>query len=162
MLPAVVVDGVLAEEIEGALAWASRHRLVLDWNAATRTLRAALEQRDTLERFYLQGQFNDYKALPPTWVWCDRAWCNAGAPHLSPKPGRSPFGSSMFIKNNNTAIICAPFNRLAFGVHGGPHSDWGDPVQWMNAGGRHIRATTIGDMLQSIQRDFRHTGGRMG
>ena len=76
-------------------------------------------------------------------------------------PQRSPNGSSMFIRHNGLCVICAHFNRLAYGVKGGPHSDWGDPAQWTTAGKGYIHAVTIGDMLQSILRDFNYTEGRM-
>lgn len=161
MLPAVVVDAALEAELEGAIAWAARHELDLIWLPADRILRVTLVQAETQERFFLQAQCDSYKALPPMWDWRDQDWSGAPAPSLSPSSKATPFGSSMFINNKGRAIICAPFNRLAYGLHGGPHSDWGDPAQWMTAGGSHVRATSIGDMLQAILRDFRYTTGRM-
>ena len=161
MLPAVVVDAALEAELDGAMAWAMRHELDLTWVPADRMLRVMLVQAETQERFFLQAQCDSYKALPPIWDWRDEQWCGAPSTHLSPNPKATPFGSSMFIARKGRAIICAPFNRLAYGVHDGPHSDWGDPAQWMTVGGTHVRATTLGDMLQAILRDFRYTNGRM-
>ena len=68
----------------------------------------------------------------------------------------------MFFRHGNRGIICAPFNRLAYNSHQGPHSDWGGPAQWMTAGPQYVHAVTIGDMLQSILRDFSFSKGRMG
>ena len=108
----------------------------------------------------LQGEFSDYKALPPVWDWRDKEWEKSSEPALSPNPVDNPLGST-FLLHHDKAIICAHFNRLAYGNHGGPHSDWGDPAQWTTTGSGHIRAVTIGDMLQSILRDFCFTKGRM-
>ena len=68
----------------------------------------------------------------------------------------------MFIKHHGRGLICAPFNRLAYGIHNGPHSGWGNPAQWMTAGEGNVHAVRIGDMLNSILRDFRFSKGRMG
>ena len=161
MLPAVVVEAAIAAELDGTRAWAKRYGLDLAWNSAERILRVTLVQANTQEPFFLQGQFDNYKALPPIWDWRDGTWSNPSTLPASPKPGTTPFGSPMFICHNNKAIICAPFNLLAYGTHGGPHSNWGDPAQWMTAGGNYVRATIIGDMLQAILRDFRFTAGHM-
>ncbi len=161
MLPAIVVDAALEAELGGARAWAVRHDLELIWCAPERLLRVVLLQTETKQPFYLQAQCDDYKALPPAWDWRDENWAGAPATHLSPNSQSTPFGGSMFIERQGRAIICAPFNRLAYGTHNGPHSDWGDPAQWLTAGGAHVRATTLGDMLQAILRDFRFTTGRM-
>ena len=67
----------------------------------------------------------------------------------------------MFIQHNSRGIICAPFNRLAYATHDGPHSNWGDAAQWMTAGPGYVYAVTIGDMLQLILRDFSLSKGRM-
>jgi hypothetical protein len=63
--------------------------------------------------------------------------------------------------HNQTAVICAPFNRLAYTDHAGPHGDWGGPQNWLNAGASQVHAETIGDMLQAIYRDFSVTRERM-
>ena len=96
------------------------------------------------------------------WDWRDESWSTNDGLNLSPRPCSAPFGSSIFIQQSNKGIICAPFNLLAYGTHAGPHSDWGNPAQWMTAGPGYVYSVTIGDMLQSILRDFRFTKGRMG
>ena len=162
MLPPAVTDAAIDGELPGAVAWAKRHDIAMDTRSlANRILRAVFVHPVEGEKFYLQGVFDDYKALPPIWEWRDEAWSSPGALRLSPNPGESPFGSPMFIRHGAGAIICAPFNRLAFGVHGGPHSDWENPAQWTTAGRGHVYAVTIGDMLNLIWRDFLHSKGRM-
>ena len=163
MLPPTVTDAAITSEIEGAMAWAVRHGIDLTARMPKeRVLRVVLVQNRSQEKFFLQGQFDQYKALPPVWDWRDANWSDSSRLYLSPKPENTPFGSSMFLVQNNKAIICAPFNRLAFNSHGGPHSDWGEPTQWMTAGNGYVYAVTIGDMLQAILRDFRCTKERMG
>ena len=41
---------------------------------AERIIRLVLVQEDLDEKFYLQGKFDDYKALPPVWDWRDESW----------------------------------------------------------------------------------------
>ena len=141
MLPETVVDAAIKSELKGAMAWAARYGIDITTLMPTdRILRIVLVQEKSQERFFLQGQFDQYKALPPVWDWYDANWSNNGGPCLSPKGVNTPFGGSMFIAHNGKAVICAPFNRLAFGTHAGPHTNWVEPVQWMTTGaGVYIR-----------------------
>ncbi len=162
MLPDIVVNAAIKSELMGTMAWAARHGIeVTTLMPAKKILRIVLIQEISMDRFYLQGQFNQYKAMPPVWDWRDENWSEKGGLCLSPKAEKTPFGSSMFFVNNNRAVICAPFNRLAFHTHGGPHNNWGDPTQWITAGRGYVSAVTIGDMLQAILRDFSYTTERM-
>lgn len=160
LLPTAVVDAALADELPPALAWAERRRIPCEWFAEERELRLQLKQTKSGELFYLGGQFDSYRALPAAWRWFDSTWQRSDGISLSPKPETSLYGSSMFMVKDGRAIICAPFNRLAHASYNGPHPDWGDLANWASAGGNHIRATTIGDMLQAIWRDFSLTRER--
>ena len=163
MLPTAVTDAAIAAELPGAQAWAARNHVALDTQLVReRILRVVLVQGSGNELFYLQGTFEDYRELPPAWDWRDETWSTNKGVYLSPNSPSTPFGSSIFLRHDNEGIICAPFNRLAYNASGGPHSDWGNPAQWMTAGTGYVHAVTIGDMLQSILRDFRLTTGRMG
>ena len=162
MLPAAVTDAAIGDELPGAMAWAKRHNVAMDTQfIADRIIRAVFVQPENGEKFYLRGAFEDYRAYPPIWEWYDESWTTTNDLHLSPQPGNSPIGSSIFIQHNGRGLICAPFNRLAYGEHNGPHTDWGNPAQWITAGQDYIHAITIGDMLNSILRDFRFSDGRM-
>ena len=164
MLSGAVTDATIAHELPGVTAWAARHdQITLDTGFLNqRVIRVVMVQEISGHTFYLQGNLDDYKALPPAWEWRDETWSTNKGLSLSPRPERSPFGSSMFLRGNGTGVICAHFNRLAYGAHGGPHGDWGSEAQWMTAGDGYVRAVTIGDMLQSILRDLRFTKGHMG
>ena len=162
LVPPVVTAAALADELPGAQAWAQRHDVTVDVELLQeRVIRVVLAQEDPVEIFYLQGTFESYRALPPVWQWYDETWSTNEGLHLSPNPTTPPCGSSVFMNYNGRPVICAPFNRLAYNISGGPHSDWGGPAQWMTPRPGCVRAVTIGDMLQSIFRDFRFTRGRM-
>ena len=137
MLPEIVVDYAIASELEGALRWAARHDIDVSTELlAERILRVVLVQEQSRRRFFLQGKFDQYKALPPEWDWRDENWLNDGSRSLSPQPESTPFGNSMFIVYQDKAIICAPFNRLAFRHHGGPHRNWGDLISVGDSSGQ--------------------------
>jgi hypothetical protein len=59
---------------------------------------------------------------------------------------------------HGSGVICAPFNRLAYGEHGGPHGDWGGPLSWLNVRG-HVRATALADMLALIIAHLNYSPG---
>lgn len=166
MLPNEIVDATLEAELPGTLEWARRHKVFVECLLpAERILRVVLIQPSSAKRFFLQGRFDRYKELPPVWDWRDESWTESGHPALGPKPESTVCGSSMFLSHNNDgvvqAIICAPFNRLAFKTEGGPHNDWGNPSQWMTPHPPCVYATTIGDMVQAIYRDFQYTRASM-
>ena len=161
MVPERVTAAVFAEETGAARVWADQERMQFDLVVPEKLVRAIFMQEDSGERFYLQGQFDGYKALPPEWGWCDSQWSGLGNRRLSPKGARTRHGSSMFLDHDGRAVICAPFNRLAFRAHRGPHKDWGELTHWMSAGKGYVHAVTIADMLEVIARDFRYTTGRM-
>ena len=161
MLPDRVTAAALASELEVACAWAEREQVQLDCSLPEKLLRAVLVRDDSPERFYLQGRFDGYKALPPIWEWCDANWANAGDRRLSPNAVPTSHGSSMFLDHRGTAVICAPFNRLAYAANDGPHRDWGELTHWMTVRRGVVYAVEVGDMLHTIARDFRYTSGRM-
>lgn len=162
MLPARVTAAAFSSELEAAREWAKREHVELEILESENLVRVVFVREGSGEQFYLQGRFDGYKELPPKWEWCNSNWSDPGNKQLSPEAAQTPHGSSMFLVQGDKAIICAPFNRLAFKVYDGPHGDWGEMSHWMTAGKGFVYAVTIGDMLQSIHRDFRHTKGRMG
>jgi hypothetical protein len=161
MIPSADTLIIVEDELEGARRWAERHVVPLAWFPEHLELRVNLRQPETLEPFFLRARFDDYRAIPPQWAFTDTAWEISASALVFPKPTPTPHGSSIFLMGPGGAVICVPFNRLAYAEHRGPHGDWGGPSNWLNAGASHIRAETIGDMLQAIRRDFMHTRGRM-
>jgi len=121
-------------------------------------LRATFQQPASEERFFLAGEFRGYKALPPAWEFYDAEWKERALKQLYPAAAGPPGKGSIF---HTKPVICAPFNRLAYKEHGGPHEDWGGPAQWLNAGKDYVQAHTISDMLAVVARDLAYGCGRM-
>lgn len=161
MLPERVTAAIFACEGESAREWAKREHVELKTLNTQKLVRAVFTQEASGERFFLQGLFDTYKALPPEWAWCDSDWSGGGNRSLSPESAPTPYGSSMFLNHGGRAVICAHFNRLAFNAYDGPHGDWGELSHWMSASQGHVYAVTIADMLNSIVRDFQCATGRM-
>ena len=65
--------------------------------------------------------------------------------HPQPGAGKGITGSIF----HSSGRICAPFNRLAYHQHGGPHNNWGGPECWLNVKGQ-IRETDLAGMFASI------------
>jgi len=145
-------------ELEQATPWITRRGLAVDWEPSELRLRTVLAQSGTEEQFFLQGTFDSYKELPPVWEFYDSDWQCSREKRLYPANSPCPFRSSIFHGN---PVICAPFNRLAYKQLGGPHGNWGGPDNWRHVEGSHLKATTVGGMLQHIRRHLRPTRGRM-
>jgi hypothetical protein len=161
VIPAEQTLIILADELEGARSWAERHGVTMEWLPGSLELHVTLVQPETNYPFLLRGRFLDYRALPPEWTFSDEKWQQSGRRCDSPKGVPIGRWGTIFIDYEGIAVICAPFNRLAYREHAGPHADWSGPANWLNAAAGRIHADTIGDMLQSIYRDFLFTRERM-
>ena len=162
MIPRETTVLHIREELVGATAWAARHTVELEWLETDLELRAVFTHPVSAERFFLRGVFDDFRYLPPILTFNDEVWGGALVPVNYPRVLRPQFGSTLFIMNNRTPVICAPFNRLAYAEQGGPHGDWQGPSNWLSAGqAGQVKAHFIGDMLQAIHRDFIHSEGRL-
>ncbi|HVT70443.1 MAG TPA: hypothetical protein VHF26_22040, partial [Trebonia sp.] len=103
----------------------------------------------------LHADLAGYRALPPAWTVIPPD-ATAPATYRFPAGGTLPGGvGSVF---HNSKVICAPFNRLAYQQHAGPHSDWGGPAAWLSVRG-HVRATTLAEMLAQIIMHLRYSPG---
>lgn len=147
------------EELEPAREWARRAGVELMWRRETLEIRAVFKQRSSGDRFFLLGNLDGYKAVPPAWEFCDAGWGSSGTKGNYPRQATINGIGSIF---HSKPVICAPFNRLAYQTHGGPHADWGGPEQWLKAAPGSARADTLADMLALIARDMNYSKGRMG
>jgi hypothetical protein len=149
------------EELPGARASAARHGVSLVWAPEGLQVRAVLTQPETNELFFLRGIFDDYREIAPAWTFTDETWTASPSTFLFPRAGTLPNGGSSIF--HPTAVICAPFNRLAYAQHAGPHNDWGGPASWLTAGQPdQVKAHYLGDMLSVVYQHFVVTRGRMG
>lgn len=159
VLPREVTSNLVEHEMQAVYAWAERHKVQLNWNPLTLHLQVRFVQPETEDHFFLLGSFEGYREEPPSWIFSDSSWTQSNVRCNYPLPSiKGPWGSSVF---HSSGLICAPFNRLAYAAHQGPHRDWGSLAGWLHAGAGRVKATTIGDMLQVIRRDFLLTRGRM-
>lgn len=152
----------IESELGGARAWAARHNVPLVWLPEQLELRVTFVQPETAEPFYLRGRVENYREVPPAWTFTDSQWTAEAQRQYFPRPAPVARGiASIF---HPQPVICAPFNRLAYRYDNvaGPHSDWGGPANWLNAGAStQVRAEYIGDMLSVMHAHFAVTRGRM-
>jgi hypothetical protein len=164
VLPATDVRAVVEVELDAARAWASRNGAGLEWIPDELELRMTLSQLETNELFFFRGRFDDYQAIAPHWQCVSATWLGGDVLSDYPKPKEGLPRASIYLVHTvagaRTPVICAPFNRLAYAEHKGPHGDWGAPANWLAAPQAHVRATTIPDMLSVLQLHFLATRGR--
>ena len=160
MIPRATTFALVEHELAPALQWAERRSIELTWHPEILEVRAVLTQRATGEKYFLAGQLDGYRAVPPAWEFRDAQWSDSRNKRNYPRAAVIPGvgNSSMFHPN---PVICAAFNRLAYQQNGGPHGDWGGPEQWLHAGAGYVQAHTLGDMLAAIARDLAYSEGRM-
>lgn len=161
MVPKDSTVRVVEHELEGANTWANRYGVSLRWYPDKLELHVAMEQASTGDMFYLLGRFDDYREEPPEWLFCDERWVWKVDRKYFPQPQSASIGSTFLSSGPKAPVICAPFNRLAYAEHDGPHDDWGGPAQWITPKGGWVYAVEIGDMLQAIRRDLNASKGRM-
>lgn len=158
MMPAETSAAIVEDELEGVRAWAERHGVPIEWHPETFELRLVLTQPSSGELFYLRGRFDDYPEVAPAWTFCSPEWADEGKRFF---PARASGPARMGTVMHPNGVICAPFNRLAYAAHGGPHKNWGGPAQWITPKRKAVFATKIGDMVQRIMHDVRRGDGRM-
>jgi hypothetical protein len=160
-LPKETVAATLGqpEEVPAAVAWARRRGLDLAYDATALTVRLVLDgpgvsDQRPCERYVVQGVLEDYDVLPPAWRFIDPRTAGVIGQAAYPRP----VGNSVLHGNG---VICAPWNRLAYQVDGGPHGDWGPTTGWKMPRSGYTQALTIPDMLDRIHREVKRSRGRM-
>lgn len=160
--PADVLAFLMADdELPGALRWADHHGLKRQWTEETLTLTLLMSSAGsedvTPEEYLLEGVFIDYRVMPPAWRFLDpRTGLDIGRPSF-PAPGPFPGGSIL----HSNAVICAPWNRLAYQDKGGPHNDWTDASQWQSTATEHTHASTVPEMLARVHAEVKVSPHRM-
>jgi hypothetical protein len=163
MLPTATSTAYLETELPGAEAWAEREGLVLTYEPERLALRLRIEGpgEQAPERYLLEGRFDDYRVLPPEWLFLHPDSVEeVGAAAFPAQPPTPLGGSSIFLPDSRFgAVICAHFSRRAFG-QGAPHSDW-DAGGWESIETGHVMALSVGDMLARIAVEVRLSPHRM-
>jgi len=156
-LPATVARASVEAELDAARVWAARHDWILSWEAETLLLRLATYHRPAQRLVELLAKTDGYRALPPAWMFVRPGTEEANAA-VFPAAGNMPGIGSIF---HGSGVICAPWNRLAYTEHGGPHDNWSGPEAWLQVPEGTI-AHTIPDMLAIIDAHLRASAGFMG
>lgn len=157
LVPPEVSRASLAVEFPSAASWAGRHAWTLDLDPAVLKVTVRLTHPNGTA-LVLVGEFDDYPMLAPAWRFVDET--GASPTSAWPAPRNVPELSSMFINGSRGPVICAHFNRLAYGEHGGPHGDWGAVARWREID-TGIQAATLGDMLSAINRHLSISPGML-
>ncbi len=139
-------------ELDAALAWAGRHQWTVTWTPEDLTLRADTYHRPVGRQVEVVATCDGYRALPPLWRFV-RPGTNEAEPDCHPSAGPA----SIF---HGSAIICAPWSRLAYAELGGPHGDWSGPAAWLQVPTGAI-AHHLADMLALIDAHLRASPGLM-
>lgn len=147
MLPEQVTRAVMVSETLAITAWAERHRWTVCVDPDNQTLTAETRHPVTDTQVRFQADLTDYPAFPPAWTCRDDQGANPRS--AFPLAGTGPMIAGSVFHSN--LVICAPWNRLAYSEHSGPHGDWGGPVQWKTAASAYTRAHTLADMLNTLR-----------
>ena len=153
--PSDITQAVIAEERAAITAWATRHCWEVQLDLATATATATSVHPVTGQPVVFSADFEGYPAQAPAW-WCGSSpsiKSDYPAPMATTVPGLQ---GSIF---HPSPVICAPWNRLAYAVHGGPHNDWGIPTDWKQAAATSTQAHTIADMLAALRLHLQHSPG---
>jgi len=151
MLPPTASRAAVEAELEAARLWSARHNWTLLWLPDALMLRAATYHVPACRVVEFTAQCGGYRAIPLLWKSV-RPGTDETEAQWFPKPGPG----SIFHGN---LIICAPWSRLAYSDHDGPHNDWGGPGAWLQVGGASSIARTIPDMLATIDAHLRQSPG---
>jgi hypothetical protein len=145
-VPKNVTIAVVEDELPAAQAYAQRHGWGLTWLRDQLVLLADGRHPADKTALRLHAALEDYRAFPPAWS-CFQQDGNGAFQRRFPKGGALPQGAGSLFHPGG--VLCAPFNRLAYKEHSGPHADWGGLANWLKVRG-HVRATVLAEMLAQI------------
>ncbi|MEZ0357998.1 hypothetical protein [Mycobacterium sp. SA01] len=146
MSTATITRAVLAAEMPAVTAWASRRGWTIEADAPSLRLSAATVHPVVQTVIVFCADLTGYPATPPAWT-CLNGTGHAASAAFPVAGSRAGLSGSIFHPNG---VICAPWNRLAYAVHGGPHNDWGDLTGWKTVTGGVTQAHTLADMLTTL------------
>ena len=156
MVPKRVTQILLQFEAGIVESWAKRNGWSVNIDIDRLEIAAEVPHpKDNLPLF-LRGDLTGYRAIPPAWRFVDET----GNVTKGAFPAAGPVNGKSSIFHGNV-VICAPFNRLAYKIAGGPHEDWGDWTGWIVVTGDFAKAYTLAEMLAIINVHLQFSPGRM-
>jgi hypothetical protein len=153
--PPNISRALLADELPAAEALAKRMGWEITFNKDLLRVDVQVKHPKTGHLLLLDADLAGYRAVPPAWQFLEpktREAVKNAWPAAAPVQGKS----SIF----HGALICAPFNRLAFKDLQGPHNDWGGPTAWLDVKGT-VFAANLAEMLQVIRLHLSVSPGMM-
>ena len=150
---------VVEEELPAIKAYAARHGWGVEWAPDALRLAFLGKHPEDATPIQLIAAVDGFKALPPAWTFAKPGDTPASGVFF-PRADRSPLDnvSSIFLQDKN--VICAPFNRLAYQEHGGPHNDWQGPSSWLAQKGKgYAFAEKLADMFAIVLAHLQVSGG---
>ena len=138
-------------------SWAKRNGWTVNIDLNRLEIAAEVPHPKDNSPLFLHGELSGYRAIPPAWRFVDESGNVTKA--AFPAPGPVVNGKSSIFHGN--VVICAPFNRLAYKVAGGPHEDWGEWTGWFVVTGDFAKAYTLTEMLSIINVHLEFSPGRM-
>ncbi len=155
MVPAAVTQAVIDDAHAAIAAWAARHCWNITIDTGELTLIALTSHPKVEATVTFHAALDQFPGIPP--AWSCRTADDQNIKSAYPAPGTAPgIPSSIFHPNG---LICAHWNRLAYQVHGGPHSDWDDLAGWKTAGPGTAHADTLPDMLALLRLHLTYSPG---
>ena len=147
-----VSRAIVEDEIGHLDGWVRIHNWGVNWDPSA--LRLVVEMRSKIdnERYAFEFLLEDYRALPPVIELVDPRNGERGMRRCFPAGGRGYFHPNL--------IICAPWSRKAYAVHGGPHSDW-VMSNWATYRPNHAQLGDMLVLLQELLDDRSSYAGRM-
>lgn len=160
MLDPVITRAELAVELPVLQERAQRAGWEISIDIAKLILEVRLTHEMTGQPFILRGYLDGYKAIPPAWEFIDPDTGEEGTAAAYPEPPNpAPGGSALFIRANpRERLICVPCNRLAYGDHKGPHSNWA-LTNWTRETPSYL---TLCEMVNRINVDLQASRGSWG
>jgi hypothetical protein len=146
VLPANIVRSHVELELDPLRGYCERHRWSLQWDPEGQLL--SFDRPCDLVAgavLRLTAEVEGYPLHPPAWRFWKVDEQSQAVPAFPSKRGKVGRAGSIF---HPSRVICAPFNRLAYGTHQNLHPEWG-MSEWKDVRGV-ARATTLTEMLALI------------
>lgn len=157
-IPPTLARGEVVNDLAAAVAWARRHGWAIRGDPDALVLRAAAYHPAVQRLVEVRADLDDYPGLPPAWRFVVPG-TDDSPPAAWPLPGQlAGISGSIF---HTSPCICAPWNRLAYSAHGGPHGEWA-MASWRTIAGGTTKADHLADMLDQIHMHLTVSPGLQG
>jgi hypothetical protein len=144
--PPSFTRATVAAEQDAIVAWAERFGWTFAIDPDGLVLRAGTMHPRLDRAIEVKAALAQYPALPPAWRFVTPGSDDSPA-SAWPAPGTMGGVSGSIFHTN--PCVCAPWNRLAYQAHGGPHDDW-TMTSWREITNGLSKADTLADMLDQI------------